>query len=227
MEIIKSIQNENSEIIKSILKLHCNGQNIQCDATYSKGVFYKNNGIEKPKYKFDLFPQTSDTVQADCRNLPLQDNSIGVLMFDPPFVISKGPSMNARKDGQNIISNRFSYFENPKLLYDFYKESINEFYRVLEPNGILIFKCQDTVSSGTNYFSHCYIHNYAVSKGFYPKDLFVLNAKQRIISGKHKNQQHARKYHSYYWVFVKDDKKLNKANKFLQLTPPTEKGGVE
>ena len=63
--------------------------------------------------------------------------------------------------------------------------------------------------------SHIYIHNMAVDIGFYPKDLFVLNAKNRVISGKHKNQQHARKFHSYFWVFEKGNNKVNKVNQFL------------
>lgn len=217
MEVIKSTSYENSEILKSILKLHCAGQRVECDVTYSRGVFYANNDIEQPTLKFDLFPQTSDTIQADCRNLPLEDNAVSVMVFDPPFVIGKGPSMREYRKGQNIIANRFSYFESPTELYRFYQEAIAEFYRVLKPNGVLIFKCQDTVSSGTQYMSHIYVHNYALKRGFYPKDLFVLNAKQRIISGKHKMQQHARKYHSYFWVFVKDDKKINRVVRFCNM----------
>lgn len=215
MEVIKSISYDNSEIIKNILELHSPQHCIDCDPTYSKGVFYTNSGIEPPKHKFDIMPQTADTIQADCRNLPLKDNEIYCLMFDPPFVISKGKSLYVNKHGSNVISKRFSYFENPTELYDFYKSSLSEFYRVLKPNGILIFKCQDTVSSGIQYMSHIYIHNMAVRQGFYPKDLFVLNAKNRIISGKHKNQQHARKFHSYFWIFEKDNKKINKIQKFF------------
>ena len=215
MEVIKSISFENAEIIKNILDLHIPNHKIDCDVTYSKGNFYKNTEIEAPRLKFDILPQTADTIQADCRDLPLGDNSIKCLMFDPPFGIAKGESLKKHTEGQNIIANRFSSFENPKQLYSFYEESLKEFYRILEPKGVLIFKCQDTVSSGIQYMSHIYIHNMAVDIGFYPKDLFVLNAKNRVISGKHKNQQHARKFHSYFWVFEKGNNKVNKVNQFL------------
>lgn len=43
--------------------------------------------------------------------------------------------------------------------------------------------------------------NMAVSAGLYPKDLFILLAKNRIIGYNHAKQKHARKFHSYYWVF--------------------------
>jgi hypothetical protein len=47
--------------------------------------------------------------------------------------------------------------------------------------------------------------NMALELGFYPKDLFILTAKMRINSfgGRWNKQEHARKYHSYFWVFEK------------------------
>lgn len=205
--VIKSISYSQEDIIRDIINLHCDGQPIQCDPTYSKGVFYKN--MQHPAYKFDLYPQTPDTVQADCTNLPLQSNLLKVMMFDPPFVVSKGPSLSINKVGSNIISSRFSSFESPKLLWDFYEASLKEFYRILKDKGVLIFKCQDTVSGGKNFLSHVYIINKALEIGFYPKDLFILNAKQRLISGQIKKQQHARKFHSYFLVFTKEKSKVN------------------
>jgi hypothetical protein len=52
----------------------------------------------------------------------------------------------------------------------------------------------------------------ALQVGFYPKDLFILMAKNRINSfngEKWKNQYHARKHHSYFWVFQKSKCKVN------------------
>jgi hypothetical protein len=47
--------------------------------------------------------------------------------------------------------------------------------------------------------------NMAMEIGFYPRDMFVLHNKVRINSfgTKWTKQEHARKYHSYYWVFEK------------------------
>ena len=55
MDLIKSISDNEEEIIQGILKLHCKHP-IELDPTYSKGNFYKGS-IEKPKYKFDIDPQ--------------------------------------------------------------------------------------------------------------------------------------------------------------------------
>lgn len=201
--IIKSTSYDQTDIINNIIELHIGSGVIDCDPTYSTGVFYKKNKIKDPKLKFDIKPQVDGVSMADSRSLPIDDNSIGSIMFDPPFVVSKGPSLKENKKGSNIISSRFSSYESIKQLWGYYKDSISEFYRVLKPEGILIFKCQDTVSGGKNYFSHVYVMNKALDVGFYPKDLFILNAKTRLISGNMKNQKHARKYHSYFWVFQK------------------------
>ena len=201
--IIKSISYDQIEIINNIIKLHIDSGVIDCDPTYSTGVFYKKNKIKDPNLKFDIYPQSDDVIESDSRNLPLDDSSINSIMFDPPFVVSKGPSLKKNKKGSNIISSRFSSYESIKELWSYYKESLIEFYRILKDDGVLIFKCQDTVSGGKNYFSHVFVMNKALETGFYPKDLFILNAKSRLISGNMKNQQHARKFHSYFWVFKK------------------------
>jgi hypothetical protein len=77
---------------------------------------------------------------------------------------------------------------------------------------VLIVKTQDTVSSGKQWFSHLYIMNEAERIGFYNKDLFILLAKNRIIGHNHKNQKHARKFHSYFIVL----KKQNKSGEILK-----------
>jgi len=207
MDIIKSISYDQVEIINNIIKLHIEKGVIDCDPTYSTGVFYKKNKITPPELKFDLYPQSGDIIKSNSNNLPLDDETLDSIMFDPPFVVSKGPSLKNPKKGSNIISSRFSSYESIPLLWEYYSQSLKEFYRVLKPKGVLIFKCQDTVSGGKNYFSHSFVMNKALEIGYYPKDLFVLMAKSRLISGNMKNQQHARKFHSYFWVFQK--KKVN------------------
>lgn len=208
--IIKTTSYDNTEIITAILKLHVPNGRIDCDPTYSKGNFYRNTGIEPPKLKYDISPQTEDCTECDCRNLPLEGGSLNCIMFDPPFLSTKGPSLKKRKKETNITTSRFSCYPTEAELYKFYERALEEFYRVLSENGVLIFKCQDMVSSGVQYMSHVYIHNMAVEMGFYPKDLFILNSRNRLISGKHKNQKHARKFHCYYWVFEKGNRKIDR-----------------
>ena len=208
-ELVKSISYNQSEIIKWILKLHVPNHIIDCDPTYRVGNFYKNTGIEEPVYKFDINPQIDGVEFADSRNLPLTNESIDCMMFDPPFLATTGKSLT-QDDENNKINKRFGVYPSEQELHQFYIDSLKEAYRVLKKNGILIFKCQDKISSGKQYMSHCFIYNEAVNVGFYPKDLFILLAKNRLIADwQMKNQKNARKFHSYFWVFQKSSKKID------------------
>lgn len=196
--MISSVHTNDQTIIQSILKLHCKTK-IELDPTYSKGNIYK--GIGEPSLKFDLSPINDTIQQSDCRSLPIPSNSIHTMLFDPPFLATKGPSL--QESSGNIINKRFSVFPTEKELHQFYIDSLKEFQLILKQDGILIFKCQDKVSSGKQYLSHVFIINEAIKLGYYPKDLFILEAKTRIVANWQRNQQHARKFHSYYIVFQK------------------------
>lgn len=193
-QIISTISYNQDEILKNIIKLYCpNG--FDCDPTYSKGNFYKR--IPGPEYKFDLKPIIEGVTQADCCNLPLGDNSLQSLVFDPPFI---GGSIGTGKMG--IIKERFGIYKNIPTLWDMYRNALREFHRVLKPNGVLVFKCQDSVESGKQFLSQFRIIKDALSMGFYPKDVFILMAKSRLVSPSQRVQQHARKFHSYFLVFI-------------------------
>jgi len=194
----------NDEIIRSIMALS-GIQRFDCDCTYSTGVFWRN--LAEPTLKFDLYPQLDGVNFADSGHLPIKSESISSLMFDPPFVIDGYANKRDKRETvaktSNIIAKRFEGYQNFKELKDHYLRTTKEAYRVLSDGGIFVVKCQDTVSSGKNHFTHCLVMKMAMDVGFYPKDLYILLAKNTIQSGKWNKQHHARKHHSYFWVFQK------------------------
>jgi len=202
--VIKSISFDQNEILRNIIKLYIEEGFFECDPTYSKGNFYKK-GIKEPIHKFDLYPQTNDTIEASSDDLPLDNESVNSILFDPVFTVGI-PNSSKGKSGSNIIANRFGSFKTMKDLWDYYYKTLKECHRILKPNKFLVVKCQDTVSSSKQYLSHVELINQGTEIGFYCKDMFILNAKNRILSGKHSKQVHARKYHSYFLVFQKLEK---------------------
>lgn len=198
---IKSVYNTNDDVISNIMKLY-NIEQFDLDCTYSTGNFWKN--LKGPKIKTDLFPKNDTIIQADSENLPFEDSSMTSIMYDPPFVIA-GKSYRENKEGSSIIAKRYEGYESYSHLTKNYYNTLKELYRITEKGGIVVFKCQDTVSGGKNHFTHCLIMNMAVNIGFYPRDMFVLHNNVRINSfgTKWTKQEHARKYHSYFWVFEK------------------------
>jgi hypothetical protein len=198
--LVKSISNSQEEILQWIIDLYCpNGW--ECDPTYSTGAFYKN--FPAPRIKLDISPQAPGTIAGDVQALPLRNNSLSSIMFDPPFL---GGWKSEGKSG--IMKERFSTYKTIPDLWVMYKNALAELYRVLREDGILIFKCQDTVENHRNYFSHCQVMNDAVALGFCPVDLFILLAMNRPIQANLKAQKHARKFHSYFWVFKKCSSKV-------------------
>lgn len=203
---VRSVYNSNYEVIKNIMTLYDIKQ-FDLDCTYSRGLFWKN--LPQPKIKTDLVPITKDTIEADSEHLPFEDNTIKSIMYDPPFVIS-GKMYKENKEGSSVIAKRFEGYTTYEKLTNNYYNSLLELYRVCEKDGFVIMKCQDTVSGGKNHFTHAMVMSMAMKIGFYPRDLFILLAKMRINSfgGKWNKQEHARKYHSYFWVFEKTKPKV-------------------
>jgi len=195
--IISTINYNQEDIILDIINLHIPSKTIDIDPTFSKGNFYKSGKIPSPTLKFDLFPQTNETIASDAANLPIGGESVNSIMFDPPFIVGHTQKTTG------IIATRFNSFRYIQDLWEWYDRCLIEFYRILKKNGVLIFKCQDTVSSGKQWLSHVHIINEAEKLGFYSKDIFILLAKNRIIGHNHRNQKHGRKFHSYFLVFEK------------------------
>jgi hypothetical protein len=204
---IKTIYDSNFDIIRNIMDLYKIDQ-FDLDCTYSKGNFWKK--LPQPKNKTDLFPINDTVTRANTENLPFNDSSMKSIMYDPPFIIASKNIKNY-KEGSGLMSNRFHGYLSYKELKLNYYNSLKELYRICDEGGFLIFKCQDTVSGGKNCFTHVMVMNMAQQIGFYPKDLFILLAKNRIHSygTKWPVQLHARKYHSYFWVFQKVKTKVN------------------
>lgn len=196
--LIKSIYNDQFDILNAILKL-CKIDRFFLDPTYSTGGFYKNGRVKAPFLKSDIDPKGDGVIECDVRELSKEFGveSTPSIIFDPPFLGGGGKSRSG------VINKRFSAFDTVSEMWELYRDAILEIYKVLEPDGYLCFKCQDIVNDHKNYFSHVIIMNYAVKVGFYPKDLFILKAKNRVIRANMQNQEHARKFHCYFWLFQK------------------------
>lgn len=201
-EMALSVSKSQPEILRWISKLYNDGQPFECDATFSKGKFYKD--FPEPHLKFDLYPQRDDVQEGRMECLPLADESLGSLVLDPPFVL-KNPQ---RKDAvTGIIEGRFWGFPNWKLLCDAYKCALYEAQRVLRPGGILVFKCQNQVSGSKQRWIHPRLVTWAEDETrLVPEDEFILLATSVLWSPnmRPETQAHARKIHSFFLVFRKE-----------------------
>lgn len=198
MDIIKSYYFKDQEILEAINRLHLNNSWIDLDPTFSIGSIYK--GLPEPRLKYDLQPKRADVKKANSAEIPLGKNSVGSILFDPPFMWGIRPSSPAHNNNQ--AAKRFTMYKKFADLENHYNASLMEFHRLLKKNGILIFKCQDFTDKTTT-LTHCLVYKWAIEKMFSEVDFFIRLVKWRIYNSKLR-QRHSRKYHSYYYVFKKN-----------------------
>ena len=195
---IKSFSFDQEEILLSILRLN-NLDKFDVDLTYGNGMFYKN--IAKPDYRYDLQPLSEDVEKADSRSVPLPNDFVRSVVFDPPFLTY----IRNSREHNSIMARRFSGYYTYGELSDHYMSTLKECHRILKKRGILVFKCQDIVHNHKLHPTHINVTMWANDVGFRLKDLFVLAAKNRmgIPNSKLRAQKHARIFHSYFLVFEK------------------------
>lgn len=198
-EVIKSVSYDQDEILNSIIKLYCK-DGFECDISYGNGGFYKN--IKRPDLKFDIDPQLDDVKEATSTKLPLNDNSLNNIVFDPPFLTY----VRAARDGNGsmVMAKRFSGYWAYSELEEHYKGTLKEAARVLKKKGVMVFKCQDIIHNHKMHATHINVVNWAQEFNMRVKDMFILPVKNRMPSpNRAGKQKHARIYHSYFLVLEK------------------------
>ncbi len=114
---------------KLILDACCGSKMFYFDKENPSIVFMDNRQLETTLCDGRKLEVKPDIV-ADFRNMPFQDNSFYMVVFDPPHLVKLGEnSWMAKKYG--ILSNTWE--TDIKLGFD-------ECMRVLKPNGTLVFK---------------------------------------------------------------------------------------
>ncbi|WP_153101000.1 DNA methyltransferase [Paraburkholderia hayleyella] len=199
----------NAEVFPQILDLHVPDGSRIADVTYGTGVFWKNVDLSR----YELLPSDIAT-GIDCRALPYENESLDVIVIDPPYMEGLLRNKKDHKAGAGTHSAFREYYSNgdevnhdgPKwhgAVTDLYYKAGAEAIRVLKDKGIAIVKCQDEVSANRQWLTHVEIINHYEELGFYTKDLFVVVRQNKAAIARLKKQVHARKNHSYFLVFVK------------------------
>jgi ubiquinone/menaquinone biosynthesis C-methylase UbiE len=211
---------KSKDIFVDILDLHVAEGSLIVDVTAGLLKFWTKIDLERYDCIFSDrdstrvkgFKEASMTcLQADCKNLPYRSRSIDVVVIDPPFgQLSTAPQSQDKhhlSDAYNLGEKR-----GAEGVYEMYQQGTEEAYRVLKNNGIFIVKCQDFVNSKKQHWLEGYVWTHAESVGFERLDKFVL-VRQETPVMRHKYQYHARKNHSYFWLFRKTKSKRKRKEK--------------
>ena len=117
-----------------ILDACCGGRMFWFDKSNPLTVFMDNRLCEDTLCDGRKFVVNPDIV-GDFRNIPFDDDTFNLVVFDPPHLIHAGEkSWLAKKYGRL----------NPDTYKDDLKQGFSECFRVLKPNGVLVFKWNET-----------------------------------------------------------------------------------
>lgn len=185
------------ELIAHIAHLYLHKGMRVADVTYGDGLFWRR--LDTSMYDFHPSDIATTERKEDFRKLKYATNSFDVMVFDPPFLITK-------KGMPYTVGIRYRNQHNECRQYEdvleLYRQGMKECHRVLRKGGTLWVKCQDAQESARQIMTHIMVHEYAVQLGMTVCDLFIQHRVQQGIM-KSPVQRFARKNHSYIWIFAK------------------------
>jgi len=195
--VYTALTGNNSQLFPKILQIYVKPGATIADVTYGNGVFWKQ--VDTSQYNC-LFSDISGGT--DLRKLPYENSSIDALILDPPYMPTNHTGVQSFEDYYQIKS-KVTTKKWMAGVMELYFAGIKEAERALKPDGILIIKCQDTVCANKQVIVHNEIINFC-AKWFKCEDLFVL-VQQNKRPHPQKFQVHARKNHSYFLVFTRNE----------------------
>jgi len=137
--------------------------------------------------------------------MPFRREAFDVVVYDPPHIPNQG------KDRLKDFNLRFGLgLKSPKEQgYNFthlYPPFVQEAYRVLLPEGILLCKITDYIHHHRYQWAHVELINAAREVGFKACDCIIKVRKGPIKDPRWKVAHHSRRHHSYWLIFRKSKK---------------------
>lgn len=122
--------------LKPVLDVCCGGKMFYFNKTDPRVFFCDNREVETTLCDGRYFEIKPD-LKCDFTNLPFEDNTFRLVVFDPPHLIRA-----SGKEPTGWQQIKYGALNNdwPKILADGFKEC----FRVLIPGGFLIFKWNET-----------------------------------------------------------------------------------
>lgn len=185
--------------IQDIFQLHFSEAESVADVTYGAGRFWKwDHGLNI--VGLDLAPNRGAAIGADYRHIPLQDKSIDVLVYDPPFIFTRG--IRAW-----IELRTGDYGQKPKGPKDLREHTLAVFHeaRRVARKG-MILKGMDPIANKPYWWLTETLMDIGAC-GLQPEDMLVQigTGNPVVIDPRWKNQYHFRRVHTYYIIYKWED----------------------
>ncbi len=216
--VLSVVNGSNADLIEHIAPLYIPDNAVVRDVTWGKGAFWAKVNTSRFTVQgsdiADHIGGHGGVIKADFTNLPDEDESADIVVLDPPYVHTPGKHMtNARYNNEATTTGMYH-----RDIRELYKRGMSEAWRITKYGGQLWVKGKDEVESGVQCWSHAELREDAESLGFYARDLFILVPKSRTSMNRWNKQLHARKVHSFLWVFDKKVPKKTRTQKVSEVS---------
>ena len=171
------------------------------DATYNAGRIWGDS--IRPVVSMDIDPRYEPDIVADNREMPgVEDSSFAVVVYDPPHVGPQGRDKSTKRFDVDFGASVPCGKEQQWSLSYLYPPFLDQAYRVLKPEGLLLAKITDMVNNHRSRWAHRDFMNMAERSGFTVCDLIVKVREGPMRSNRWKNAHHARKRHCF-WIICR------------------------
>lgn len=193
---VSAVTGDNSDLMFQVAKLWILDSDVVADVTFGKGVFWRK--LRAPNHGHDI---QIDGV--DCRRLPHGDNSIDVLVLDPPYRPNHGSPLPTDNGLSKAYGLGNQELESMNDVLNLYSDALAEAERVVKVGGRAIVKCQDMTYGHRLHLVTLDVLRLMVEHGFEFADQFVLVQTNQLCSSIWEKQERARRTHSILWVGIK------------------------
>ena len=210
----------NADLLVDVVRLYIPDGALVADVTWGHGVFWQKTDTTRftlvgsdvapeaisaaaaaPDQLALLTVKAPTFLVANCTHLPYRDQSLDVVVLDPPYLHYPGPHL-AQDFYNNVATTKG--MSHKRILRELYCPAMLEAGRVLKPGGLLLVKGKDEIERGKQCWTCDELPLAASRCGFTKQEMFLYKAERTLTllhwSG-HAPQKHARKNHSYLFVF--------------------------
>jgi hypothetical protein len=238
----------NADLLVDVARLYIPDGALVADVTWGKGIFWQKTDTSRftlvgselaedrireaagmTEVQWTLFTdQSRRFLVADCTALPYLHQRLDVVVIDPPYM--HRPNLHetlVMAQYNNVATTRG--MSHRQILRDLYCPAILEAAWVLKPGGLLFVKGKDEIEHGRQCWSRDELPRAATRCGFTEQDFFLYESQTGMANlpwnGEHA-QRHARKNHSYLFVFVltSPPRRLTRGRPRKDSAAPTLKG---
>lgn len=193
--VVSAVVGTNAELFQQVARLWIAPEDRVVDTTFGRGVFWKL----LPDIKVEGSDLASDGI--DFRDLPYEDSSVDVFVFDPPYQPQHGQPERSFGVGNSYrlaSTGRQTISQVLKL----YSQGLAEAGRVVRRGGRVLVKTQDLTYNHRLHPVHLDVLRRMTRAGFDLADMFVLANTSRMPQPT-RRQERAHRAHSYLLVGVR------------------------